>query len=137
MGMTIDGLDELLSAVNAFPAKFDAAAQVVAEATGQRIQNRALSILRSKVRGNPVEITVKAEPANRQVVVEAAAASGQPTELHLWLEYGTAERQQKSGRRTGQIRPVRFMRDAVAEAQRGYEQGIEAAVAKTIDETFS
>lgn len=134
--MTIDGLDELLAGVSAFPEKFDQAAQAVADASARRIETRALAILRSKVRGNPITITVRSEPQNRQTVVEADFAPGQPTEAHLWFEYGTAERAQKSGRRTGQIRPVRYMRDSIATEQTAFPRAIDGALTATIQSLF-
>lgn len=134
--MTVDGLDELIAAAESFGPTFDQAAQAVAESTGRRIQNRAQEILRSKVRGTPIAITTTVDAPNRQVLVEADAATGYPTELHLSFEYGTAERQQKGGRRTGRIQPVRYMRDAVNGERAGFPRAIEAELQRTIEKVF-
>lgn len=134
--MTIDGVDDLLKAVDAFPGKFDQAAQAVAEASGRRIETRARAILRSKVRGNPITITTRADVPNRQVLVEADFAQGQPTEIHLWFEYGTAERQQKAGRRTGQIQAVHYMRDAMAGERSMFPRELDAALSATLRGVF-
>lgn len=134
--MTITGLDALTAAVDAFPATFDQAAEAVALATGRRIQTRAQAILRSKVRGNPIDITVTSDRANRRVLVEADAATGKHSEIHLMLEYGTAERQQKAGRRTGRITPVRYMRDALAGEQSGFPRALDAALTDVLRGLF-
>ena len=134
--MTIDGLDELMAAAEAFPSKFDQAAEAVALSVGRRIQNRAQAILKSKVRGNPIDITVTSDRANRQVLVEADAATGKHTEIHLMFEYGTAERQQKAGRRTGLIRPVRYMRDAMMAEQGGFPRAVDAALVGVLRDLF-
>ena len=86
--LTFDGIDDLMKAVDAFPSKFNQAAQAVAESCATRIQTRAQAILQSKVRGNPVDITVTVDAPNRQVLVSADFAQGQPTKAHLWFEYG-------------------------------------------------
>ena len=134
--MTIDGLDDLLRNVEAFPSTFDQAASAVAEACGGRIQTRAQAILRSKVRGNPIDITVKVDAPNRQVEVSADFAPGQPTEMHLWFEHGTVERQQKSGRRTGQIQALHYMRDAVSAERSSFPRAIDAALSATLQSLF-
>lgn len=134
--MTMTGLDELIKGNEAFPDRFLKAAQVVAEACGLRVLNRAQALLRSKVKGNPIVFTMRADVANRQVLVEADFAPGQPSEIALWFEYGTAERQQKSGRRTGQITAVHYMRDAAAAEQSGFGSQMDAAMQKLLQELF-
>ena len=134
--MTIAGLDALIAANASFPEKVTRAAQAVAEAVGGRVLNRAQALLRSKVKGDPIVFTMRTDVANRQVIVEADFASGQPTEIALWFEYGTAERQQKAGRRTGQIQAVHYMRDAVAGEQSGYGSAMDAAMQKLLQELF-
>lgn len=134
--MTIDGLDELNAAPAAFESKFDAAAQAVAESAGRRIQTRAQEILRSKVRGTPIVLSTTTDAANRQVLVEADFAQGYPTEIPLMFEYGTAERQQKGGRRTGRIQPVRYMREAVNGERAGFPRQIDDVLQRTLNEVF-
>lgn len=135
-GFTIDGLDDLVAGAEGFEQKFDAAAQAVAEAAGRRIQTRAQEILRSKVRGTPIVITTTTDAANRQVLVEADSAPGYPTELHLSFEYGTEERQQKGGRRTGRIQPVRYMRESVNAERAGFPRAIDDVLQATLDQVF-
>ena len=134
--MSITGLDEFNAKVDAFPSKFDQAAEAVALATGRRVETRAQAILKSKVRGNPITITVRADRANRQVLVEADAAAGKHTEIHLMFEYGTAERQQKAGRRTGAITAVRYMRDSVASEHSAFPKAIDAALQGVLGDLF-
>ena len=136
--MTIDGLDELLSGAESFGPTFDQAAQAVAESVGRRIQTRAQEILRSKVRGNPIAITMSTDAPNRQVLVEADFVDNglHPTEIHLMFEYGTAERQQKAGRRTGRIQPVHYMRDAVNAERAGFPRAIDAELQTTLEKVF-
>ena len=135
--MTITGLDALIKGNDAFPDRFLKAAQVVAEACGLRVLNRAQALLRSKVKGNPIVITMRADPANRQVLVEADFASGQPTEIQLWFEYGTVERKQKAGRRTGQITAVHYMRDAAAGEQAGFARELDAMLQGLLNEVYA
>lgn len=135
--MTTTGLDELIKANDAFPDRFLKAAQVVAEACGLRVLNRAMALLKSKVKGNPIVITMRADPANRQVLVEADFAPGQPSEIALWFEYGTAERTQKAGRRTGQITAVHYMRDAAAGEQAGFVRELDAMLQRLLTEVYA
>lgn len=134
--VTIDGLDELLADAQEFEGRFDQAAQAVAESAGRRVQNRAQEILRSKVRGTPIEITTTTDAPNRQVLVEADFAEGYPTEIHLMFEYGTAERQQKSGRRTGSITAVHYMRDAVNGERAGFPRAIDDVLQAELGKVF-
>ena len=134
-GMTIDGLDDLVDGAEAFPVTFDQAAQLVADAAGRRVQTRAQQILRSRVRGNPVDITVTPDPAHRQTLVEADFAPGQPTNIHLWLEHGTAERAHKAGRRTGQVPALHYMRGGM-DAARSFPNEIDGVLQATLTQVF-
>ena len=134
--MITTGLDEFIAANEAFPAELTRALQGVAEATGRRIQTRAQAILRSKVRGAPIQITVHSEPAKHQVRVTAEAATGQPTTMALWFEAGTVPRHQRGGRFTGQIQALHYMRDSAAEEDAVYRRELEAVALATAMRVF-
>ena len=133
--MTTTGLDAFLAANEAFPAELTRALQGVAEATGQRVKTRADAIL-SKLQGKPIVITTRSESSKHQVVVEAAWGAGQPTSITLWFETGTAPRQQKGGRATGQIQPLHYMRDSAAAEEATYRRELEAVALATAQRVF-
>ena len=134
--MTTTGLSEFLAATEAFPEALTRALQGVAEATAARIQTRAQAVLQQQVRGRPIEITVRSEPAKHQVRVDATFATGQPTSIPLWFEVGTAPRQQKGGRRTGQIQPLHYMRDSAAAEDAAFRRDLEAVAVATARKVF-
>ena len=90
--MTTTGRRELLAATNRFPGEVQAALQAVAEATAGRIQQRAQALCPRATGKTADAIAIRADLANRQILVESKSPSGRPGNLVLWLEWGTIKR---------------------------------------------
>lgn len=92
-GATATGLKELREAIDRLPDDVTEKLRFVALISANRIQVRAKSILRSKLK-TPAHalvdgIVVVPEPEHKQYVVDSTRPPSQPTNLPLWVEKGT------------------------------------------------
>lgn len=92
-GATATGLKELREAIDRLPDDVTKALRLVALVSANRIQARAKSILRSKLKTSAHAlvdgIVVIPEPEKKQYKVDSTRPPSQPTNLPLWIERGT------------------------------------------------
>jgi HK97 gp10 family phage protein len=121
--VTETGMAELRKALEDLPRTVTLALRAVAWQSSRRIKDRAAQILNSKTSGTgktAASIEIIEEPENKQFIVWPRGNPDRPSNLPLWLEFGT---------RFMQARP--FLRPAADEEDDKYKRNMMQAADNT------
>ncbi len=127
--VTTTGLEELRRAIDRLPDAVTTALKTVAQRSAQAIAGDAARRLRAQQKteahalADAIEITE--DLPNKQVIVRSNPPAGQPANVTIWNEHGTAR-----------MAPRPYMRPAADAGRVVYERETEAAANAVVEEAL-